>query len=756
MSTLDEQRELWWPSATTELARVVQLEPEHPFATVHGEQLERIQVSYESWGRLNDSRDNVVLVVHPLSLDCHVTGDFDGQPPGWWEALFGPGRVIDTDRYFVVCPNLIGGCYGTTGPRFAAPDGEPYLERYPLLTPRDMMRVQRLFLRELGVRRTHMVIGPSMGGMVAWEWAIEAGDEVNRVVVVAAPLRTTAKQIALNWLQRRAVELDLLDDEQAGKAGQMIARGVGMVSYRAEVGLDEKFGRDWFKQPGGTLKQRGMFNVESWLRHHGKRSVKRFDPYTYLLYTRAMDLHDVGHDRGSMVSALDRVRCDVLVVGISSDELYSPSEVHLGADMLGHLGRSVAYEEIRSPHGHDGFLLETNQLSAMLAAPATRRAGVVATTTDRPVRTARLGILGAGRVARSLLRLFDERGDVLRADHGLRFEVAAVAEIDTSKVLDPVFDSLEVTRKPVELVERGDLDVIVDLTRGPGSRNLVEQALRGGRNVVTPNKGLIRVHGPELERLALDHGVRLAYHNSIATGWPLLFSVERSLARSRTKRIQALLSATCNVILERVEEGATPGQAVAAAQQMGITEPDPELDTSGWDTAQKLGMLIARTHGLRFPVSEMAVQGITDIDPQLVREAPELGYRVRLVAQFLAGRNRATLGVQPLAVDAEGHLGSLRGNNTVVLLEGTDTGELVYVGKIEGDVPVASAVLGDLVGIFNPERSWTGRFPSAPYAAGAPRFSRYLVRRREEFAEITDTPSPGAIPLLDSLIHRRE
>ena len=270
---MNEHRDLWWPSPTTDLGKVVEAAPADGFTTVHGETLERIQFSYESWGELNAAKDNAVLIVHPLASDPHATGEFAGEPRGWWEPLIGPGRPIDTDSHFVVCPNLFGGCYGSTGPLFPAPDGEPWLDRFPLLTPLDLMRAQRLFLQELGLARLQMVVGPSLGGMIAWEWAIEGGKSVGHVVVVAAPLRTSPQQIGLNWLQRRGIELDLKDDALAARWGQSIARGVGMLSYRSPEGLEQRFGREWFKEPGGSLGEPGVYNIESWLRHHGGPAV---------------------------------------------------------------------------------------------------------------------------------------------------------------------------------------------------------------------------------------------------------------------------------------------------------------------------------------------------------------------------------------------------------------------------------------------------------------------------------------------------
>jgi homoserine O-acetyltransferase len=751
---MEDRRDLWWPSPTTDLARAVRLEMDDGFETVHGATLDEIQVSYESWGELAPERDNVVLLVHPLTLDCHATGGFADQAVGWWEPLIGPGRTIDTDRYHVVCPNLLGGCYGTTGPRFPAADGEPHLDRFPLVTPLDMMRVQRIFLRQLGIERPRMVIGPSMGGMIAWEWAIEAGENVETVVVVAAPLRTTAYQIGLNWLQRRGIEMDLSEDRTVAQWGQMVARGVAMLSYRAPIGLEEKFGRDWFKKPGNDLRKRGRYNIESWLRHHGKRIVRRFDPYTYIAYTRAMDLHDVGEGRGGLITALDRVRCKVLVVGISSDQLYPASEVNLGAHMLSHLGKRVAYAEIRSPHGHDSWLLETEQLASFLRETPLRAPSVVPTPSQKGLRTVRLGILGAGQVAALFLRLLDERRDQIRDDFDLRFEVGAVAEIDPRKKLDPVFGQVEVLYEPESLIERDDLDAFLDLTRGTGSHALVERALSRRRPVATPNKSLIREYGSQLERTALDHGVRLAYHNAIAAGWPLLYSVERPLGQEQVHSIRAVLSSTCNLILERMEQGSSFGEALEDARRAKLTEPEPSLDTSGWDTAQKLTILVARALGVRYSVDDLAIRGIADLDPWLVREAVSLGLRVKLVGLFVRGDPAPVLGVLPLAVPEEGHLGGLRGDNNVVVLDGGESGEMVYLARGTGDLPVATAVLGDLIGLFVPARSWTGRFPSADRSPEAPRFTHFLSLDQEDLT-VTDSPSPNSLPLLESLIHAR-
>ncbi len=755
-STVNDHRDLWWPSPTITHGQAVRLDLSEPFTAHHGGTLTDIQVSYQSWGPSAAAAEDTVLVVHPMTADCHVTGEAFGHDPGWWEPLVGPGRAIDTDRHFVVCPNLIGGCYGTTGPRFPAPDGSPYFDRFPLLTPRDMMRVQRLFLDAIGVRHLRMVIGPSMGGMIAWEWAIEASDWVDRVVVVAAPLRTSAHQIGLNWLQRRGIETDLDGNEVVAKVGQLLARGVGMLSYRSPAGLEAKFGREWFTEPGSTLGERGMFNVESWLRHHGKRIAKRFDPYTYLLFSRAMDLHDVSDGRGDVIAVLDRVRTRVEVVGISTDALYSPEEVHFGAHVLGHLGRDVHYSEIRSPHGHDAFLLETEQIDAILRAGDDRGHARPVVASER-LRGVRVAILGAGRVARSFVGLCRERRDGIADRNGLALELTAVADLEEAALSDPAFDGLDRVRDPDALVDREDVDVIVDLTRGLGAKPFIERALRSQRPVVTPNKPLVRAFGDELERLALQSGVRIAFHDSIAAGWPLIYTVERPLDEGRITGIRAMLSSSMNVALEAIESGASFEDAMVDVVSRGLTEPDPELDVVGWDSAQKLAILLAHALERRYHGDDLSVRGVADLDVRLVRGAGERGYRIKLVAAAECRGDESRAAVSPMAVRADGHLGSVRGTDHVVLLETAD-GELAYFGAGAGTLPVATAVLNDLVGLFDSSHSWTGTYPRASAPLPGLGFSRWLTIGESGKTSILETaptavtgsPDGRAVPILST------
>ena len=750
MSGHDEKRDLWWPSATLERASVVRLEEDMPFRCEKGAELGEVQVAYQSWGELSPERDNAILLIHPMTADCHAFGEGESEPPGWWQDLVGPGKAIDTTRHFVVCPNILGGCYGTTGPRFPAPDGEPWLERFPLLTPRDMMRAQRLFLRALGIRRVSLVVGPSMGGMIAWEWAMQGGDEVEAVAVIAAPLVTTAQQIAWNWLQRRGIETDIIGGEESRRFGQMVARGIGMISYRSPVGLEEKFGREWFKEPGSTLGERGMYNVESWLRHHGKRIAKRFCPYTWILYSRAMDLHDVSEGFDGLLPALDKVQPRVLVVGISSDILYPASDVHVGADILRHLGKRAEYAEIRSPHGHDAFLLETEQLDQILRRWQDSRDSRVPTRVEQELRDLRVGVLGGGSVARELARLVESERDLLALEHGLALRLVALSDIDPSRAWEPEFEGLPFHEDPRELLARPDLDAIVLATSGNELKWLIEGAFERRLPVVTSNKVLVYSHGSELEEKALEAGVRFAFHASVAAGWPGLYAVEQTLEAGSFSSLDAILSASSNRMMDLMEGGASHATALEECIASGLTESIPELDTSGWDAAQKLLLLIARAEQRRYGLSDLQVEGIESVDPRLVAAAPASGLRIKLVGLLRreAGGLKACL--RPLAVRKGGHLGSVKGDNTVVVLGQHPVGEIVHVGPSSAPFPAARSLLSDLVGLFDLTQSWTGRYPRANAALPAPLFKRWL-RLEDDRAEVFHGDDAGGIPLLDSL-----
>lgn len=328
-----------------------------------GGRLGPVTVAYETWGALDAERSNAVLVLHALTGDSHAAG-----PPapghrqaGWWDEIVGPGKAIDTDRFFVVCPNVLGGCQGTTGPASTDPaTGTPYGSRFPTITIRDQVVVEAALADRLGVARWAGVVGGSMGGQRAIEWAVSFPDRVPRLVVLAAGARATAEEIALCSLQIRAIEADQCfhgGDYYGGGdcpwRGMSIARGIGQVSYRSEIEFDERFGRG--RQADEQPLAGGRYAVESYLEYHGRKLAERFDANTYIVLSRAMNHHDVGRGRGGIAAALSRVTADVTLAGISSDRLYP---LRLQEELAAHIPRNSGVEVIQSISGHDGFLTE--------------------------------------------------------------------------------------------------------------------------------------------------------------------------------------------------------------------------------------------------------------------------------------------------------------------------------------------------------------------------------------------------------------
>jgi homoserine O-acetyltransferase len=371
----------WQPSDPSGSRQFFTFATDHPFAVESGAVLTDVTVAYETWGRLNGDASNAVLVCHAWTGDSHASGRAEpGHPtPGWWDDVIGPGRHIDTNRWFVVCPNVLGGCQGSTGPASPHPvDGRPYGSRFPMLTIRDMVRSQARLMDHLGVAAWASVIGGSMGGMQVLEWAITYPERVRSIVPIATCMQASAQQIAWGVIGRRAIRLDPrwaggdYYDAEPGEGpdeGLSVARQVAQVTFRSDNAFTERFGRA-LTGHGAVGEMFGLwqeFEVEQYLQYHGDKLVRRFDANSYLVIGKAMDLHDVARGRGSLESAMARIRVPNLALGINSDFLYPPYQQRQMARMLSRTGLPSTYIEIDSPHGHDAFLIHFDQVGEPIA-----------------------------------------------------------------------------------------------------------------------------------------------------------------------------------------------------------------------------------------------------------------------------------------------------------------------------------------------------------------------------------------------------
>ena len=350
-----------------------------PFVLEGGGVLSDVSMAFETWGELSPAADNAILICHALTGDSHAHGEaVDAHAtPGWWNGVIGPGRGIDTDRYFVVCVNSLGGCQGSTGPSSVDPEtGAPYGSTFPTVTTRDIVRCQAAVADHLGVDCWLAVVGGSMGGMQVLEWGVMFPDRVRVIAPITTTLAATAQQVAWSAVGRTALVLDPrfrggdYYDAKPGDgpfAGLAIARSVAQITYRSAEVFDGRFARD-LVDPRSVFGHWDRFQVESYLDYHGEKLVRRFDANTYLILNRTMDLHDLARDRGSMESAIRRLaHLPALTLSISSDVLYPTAQQAAIRDAIRAAGGRCDHHVIQSPDGHDGFLLAARQVGSHLA-----------------------------------------------------------------------------------------------------------------------------------------------------------------------------------------------------------------------------------------------------------------------------------------------------------------------------------------------------------------------------------------------------
>ncbi|HYI96034.1 MAG TPA: homoserine O-acetyltransferase [Bryobacteraceae bacterium] len=338
-----------------------------------GVALSPVEIAYETYGQLNSSRSNAILILHAFSGDAHAAGiSHEGGKPGWWDNAIGPGKAFDTSQYFVICTNVLGGCKGTTGPASIDPStGRPYGMKFPVISISDMVRLQKKLVNHLGIERLLAVAGGSMGGMQVLEWAVAYPEAVACAIPIATTSRHSAQQIAFNEVGRQAImaDPDWCDGDYYNKKpparGLSVARMVGHITYMSDDSMREKFGRR-FRTQEPLPDFSSVFEVESYLRYRGSQFVDRFDANSYLYITKAMDLFDVTNGHASLAAALERTQSRFLVISFTSDWLYPTYQSLEIVSALRGRNRDVAFCELQSNYGHDAFLVDVAEQSELI------------------------------------------------------------------------------------------------------------------------------------------------------------------------------------------------------------------------------------------------------------------------------------------------------------------------------------------------------------------------------------------------------
>ena len=376
-----------FPADSVGLVTPQVIEFNEPLALACGRSLDSYHLMVETYGTLNEDASNAILICHALSGHHHVAGyhSTEDKKPGWWDSAVGPGKVIDTNKFFVVGLNNLGGCHGSSGPNQTNPEtGKPYGPDFPLMTVPDWVNSQARLADHLGIKTWAAVIGGSLGGMQALQWAIDYPDRLKHCLVIAAAPRLSAQNIAFNEVARQAISQDAhyhnghyYEHNEVPKTGLMIARMLGHITYLSDDGMREKFGRE-LRQGTISFDFTPQFEVESYLRYQGERFSKEFDANTYLLMTKALDYYDpAAAFEGDLTKALEKVSCKFMVASFTTDWRFSPERSREIVDSLVEAGKSVSYAEIESPQGHDAFLIPIPRYMAVFGAYMKRVAGSI-------------------------------------------------------------------------------------------------------------------------------------------------------------------------------------------------------------------------------------------------------------------------------------------------------------------------------------------------------------------------------------------
>jgi homoserine O-acetyltransferase len=353
-------------------------EPPDEMRLESGARLGPITLAYETYGRLNHQKDNVVMVFHALSGNSHAAGYYteEDDKPGWWDNMIGPGKGIDTDKYVVICANIIGSCYGSTGPSSIDPcTNRPYASDFPLFTIADIVRAQKLLLDYLGIKELLCLVGGSIGGMLGIEWAVTYPEMVESVIPIASTCKRSALSIGLSEAQRLAIMADPnwnngnYYGQKLPEKGLSLARMIGHISYLSEDSMQRKFGRRLQDNNAFKYDLSIDFEVESYLHYQGKKFVDRFDANSYLYITKASDYFDLGEQKGggSLVKAFSRASAKFLVISFSSDWLYPTAQSKEMVKAIKKAGLDVSFCEIETDFGHDSFLLAHDQLTKLIS-----------------------------------------------------------------------------------------------------------------------------------------------------------------------------------------------------------------------------------------------------------------------------------------------------------------------------------------------------------------------------------------------------
>jgi len=641
------------------------------FELESGVVLPKVKIAYKTYGQLNTDHSNVIWVCHALTANAEVKD--------WWPEMFGAGRVLDPEKYFIICPNFLGSCYGTTGANSPEVPDEFKQKNFPLVTIRDMVKAHRLVAQHLKITRINLLIGASLGGQQALQWAVEFPKEIRHLCILATNAFHSPWGMAFNASQRLAMEADESFQKNlpdGGKAGLKAARSIALLSYRTP----EIYNTTQAENDLDTVEN---FKAETYQNYQGDKLVKRFDPYAYYTITKSMDSHNICRGYTSVEEALKKIEAKTLCIGVRSDRLFQPEEQQYLAKHI----PNARYLEIDSIYGHDGFLVEAKLINTKVLewlSPSKLNLKKQHIMT----KTSNIGLFGYGCVGQGFYKILQQSPNT----HAEITKIVVKDKYKTRDLPDGYF-----FYQASDILLDNDINIVVELIDdAQAAYDIVKSALKLGKNVVSANKKLIAEHLDELIDLAHENQVMFLYEASVCASIPIIRTLEDYFKSDHIEGFQGICNGTTNYILSRTAQGLTYDEALQEAQDLGFAESNPTLDVDGFDAKYKLAILLKHAFGVSAQPQQIFNCGIRHIKPEHVNFAEDRDGKLKLYSYAKQIEDKVIGFVAPFLVRKSHPNYSVENEFNAVNVNAEFAREQLFQGRGAGSVPTASAVLSDV------------------------------------------------------------
>jgi len=638
--------------------------------------LPKVKIAFKTYGKLNADCSNVIWVCHALTANAEVDG--------WWPEMFGPGTVLDPEKNFIVCPNFLGSCYGTTGASSAEVPEKFQLKNFPLVTIADMVKAHRLVAKHLNIEKIHLLIGASLGGQQALQWAVSFPEDIHQLCVLATNAFHSPWGIAFNTSQRLAMEADESFQKNlpdGGKAGLKAARSIALLSYRTP----DIYNSTQAEKSSDTVES---FSADSYQNYQGKKLVERFCPYAYYAITKSMDSHNLGRGFASVEDALTKIEAKTLCIGLRSDRLFLTEEQQFLAKHI----PNAQYLEIDSIYGHDGFLVEAEQINTKVLEWLSHSNQHLKKELTMK-NSSKIGLFGYGCVGQGFYK-------ILQQSPNTNAEITKIVVKDKYKKRD--LPDKHFYYQASDILIDNDIDTVVELIDdADAAYDIVKSALKLGKNVVSANKKLIAEHLDELIDLAKENQVTFLYEASVCASIPIIRTLEDYFKSDHIEGFQGICNGTTNYILSRTAQGLTYESALQEAQDLGFAESDPTLDVDGFDAKYKLAILLKHAFGVTAQPQQIFNCGIRHIKPEHVSFAEDRDGKLKLYSYAKQIEDKVIGFVAPFLVQKSHPNFSVENEFNAVNVNAEFAREQLFQGRGAGSVPTASAVLSDVQALQN-------------------------------------------------------